>query len=45
LSIPDAEGAHAGKMRMFIRIVIRILPAAASAHPHFTPGLETNTKA
>jgi len=38
LSIPVTEGACAGKMRMFIRIFLRILPVATSAHPHFTPG-------
>jgi len=35
LSIPVTEGACAGKMRIFLRI----LPIATSAHLHFTPGL------
>jgi len=39
LSIPVTEGACVGKMRMFTRIFLRILPAATSAHLHFIPGL------
>jgi len=29
---------NVGKMRMFTRIGIRIIPVVISAHPHYTPG-------
>ena len=32
------KGACAGKMWMFICIVLHILPVSIPAHPHFTPG-------
>jgi len=34
LSIPVTEGVCAGKMQMFIRIFLRILPVATSTHSH-----------
>jgi len=39
LSFPVIECACADKMWKFIRIFLRILPVATSAHPHFTPRL------
>jgi len=32
---------YVGKMRMFTRIGICIIPVVTSAHPHYTPGLAT----
>jgi len=36
LSLPVTESACAGKMQMFIRIFLRILPVATFAHPHIS---------